>query len=518
MKLHTLLATIAVLFPLALPASAADAPLVIDLGRGVKLEMVRVPKGQFTQGSPAGEANRNDDERQRRVTISGDFWLGKYPVTVGQFKRFVEETRYQTEAEKGTSGGYGWTGGAELVQRKDFTWRNPGFPQTDDHPVTMVTWGDAAAFTRWLEQKAKRKIVLPSEAQWEYACRAGTTGAYYVDGPNAADRIGWHQGNAGKGTRPVGQKEPNAFGLYDMSGNVYEWCRDWFGPYEGDNLMNPQQGNPGPKPSRRVLRGGSWLKGPKHLRSAARWRNDPGSRNADNGFRVSSLIDPIEKPSTGAKSMPGPVLPESPNTNAAPQSGIKTPFSPIPPMPGRPEMPQPGPGFPQGMRHQSHGGFTIGFPCCGFSCIGLVAALIAAIVLLLKRQPANKRRDRGNREPQAESRGGILSRGTPLSSELADDGFWLLLGSTVPGSIVHYRYTVAGQTFHNTATAEAGERQFIYTGQRPDDVTILDASPPGDEPRLPETLQQPPSPPPFGFGSSRRNDSSEPFSGFPSAY
>ncbi len=229
-------------------------------------EMIVVPAGEFMMGSPAGEGG--DDERpQHKVKMRKTFAVGACPVTRAEFAVFAYVTGRKREG-----------GGSE-------SWRDPGFPQDDDHPVVNVSWHDAQAYVAWLKQSsAGVPYRLLSEAEWEYCCRAGSTSAY----SNGAS-ITPAQGNYGpkaKGTTPALKFPPNAWGLRDMHGNVWEWCEDnWHEDYNGNP---PSDGSvwSGGDTSCRVLRGGSWGDDPEVLRSANRNWDQPDSRDVIIGFRV----------------------------------------------------------------------------------------------------------------------------------------------------------------------------------------------------------------------------------------
>ena len=275
------------------PDATVDLP---GLAQGAKpLTLTYVPSGKFMMGSPDSEANRGENEGPRhRVHITQPFWMGKYEITNAQFEAFVKDSNYQTTAEKGSGG--------------SATWRNPGLPDPADgkgldQPVVQVTWDDAKAYCDWLSQKTGEKFSLPTEAQWEYACRAGSSTMYpWGDEPNGACQYanGWNQENKGKwgfnwdgfpcsdgylGPAPVGRFQPNAFGLHDMIGNVFEWCAD---DYDATYYaQSPKEDPTGPPASNsRVLRGGSCYNLPANYRSATRSRDPPDSRFNYVGFRL----------------------------------------------------------------------------------------------------------------------------------------------------------------------------------------------------------------------------------------
>ena len=241
------------------------------------LELLPIPAGEFLMGSPEDEVGREEDETQHRVKISRPYWLGKYPVTQGQWEEAMgENPSYFKDAGK-------------------------------DAPVETVSWGDSVEFCQKLnirEGKAGRlpdgyQYSLPTEAEWEYACRAGTSTVF-----SFGDSLCSHQanfdgefpyGDAEEGpfldsTTPVGKYAPNAWGLYDMHGNVDEWCHDWFDDYKAGAVTDPVGPTSG---SYRVHRGGSWNYYARNCRSAYRLRHVPGFRFNFLGFRL--CLSPVKK-------------------------------------------------------------------------------------------------------------------------------------------------------------------------------------------------------------------------------
>jgi formylglycine-generating enzyme required for sulfatase activity len=260
---------------------------VIETSLGMKF--VYIPPGTFDMGSPEKEEGRDGEEEvQHRVTLSRGYYMQTTEVTVGQWRAFVRDTGYRTDAEnKGSA--YIWIEGAQQ-EKKGYYWKKPGFQQSDDHPVTCVTWKDIGAFIGWLDAKEGKTYRLPTEAEWEYACRAGTTTSYYwgnkADCSKANYGNGWSDECKGKnpeGTAKVSSYPPNAWGLFDMSGNVWESCGDWYGDYTKGHVTDPKGPSKGEK---KVVRGGSWLIHSRYCRSAARAWNGPNNPYANLGFRL----------------------------------------------------------------------------------------------------------------------------------------------------------------------------------------------------------------------------------------
>jgi formylglycine-generating enzyme required for sulfatase activity len=277
-----------------------SADLIITCAAGIRLTLI--PTGTFRMGLPDEDAD-NDHKPQHEVRISA-FYLGVAEVTRGQFRHFVHETKYKTEAEKDGKGGHGWNEERnKLEQDPKYTWLSPGFEQTDKHPVVNVSWNDAVAFCEWLTRVEGRTYRLPTEAEWEYACRARTTTKYFsgddeeslasvanvADGTARTKYPNWTWAIVARDgfvyTSPVAQFKPNVFGLYDMHGNVWEWCHDGFDAeyYK----RSPKEDPSGPSQAAlRVIRGAGWLCHPHSGFSGSRGRSKPGYRASDLGFRV----------------------------------------------------------------------------------------------------------------------------------------------------------------------------------------------------------------------------------------
>ena len=244
------------------------------------MEFLPAPGNCFQMGDTFGIGDT--DELPVHTVCVDDFSIGKYNVTKDQFKKFVDETGYQTEAEKG-NGCYVHNSN-KWAKDSNTSWRSPGFYQEDNEPAVCISWNDANAFSSWLSQKSNMRYRLPSEAEWEYAARSGGKNEKYA-GSGSAEAVAWYKANSGYRTHPAGRKQPNGLGLYDMSGNVWQWVSDWFGEnyYAASPKNNPQ----GPASSQhRVGRGGSWFSEEQAVRATKRMKVNPVNRYVDSGFRL----------------------------------------------------------------------------------------------------------------------------------------------------------------------------------------------------------------------------------------
>lgn len=250
-KMKKTITLIALFFSIVTVSAQNAAPTIPD-----KPEVVFVQGGTFNMGS-----NVQDDEKPVHSVTVNSFSIGKYPVTVGQYKKFCEATgRPMPEA--------------------------PSWGLNNSHPVVNVNYNDAVSYCNWLGEEYGGDWRLPTEAEWEYAARGGNkTNGYTYSGGNDLESVGWFSDNAGGQTQRVGRKKANELGIYDMSGNVWEWCRDWYGKdyYSSSPKDNPK----GPATaSYRVLRGGGWINDATYCRVAFRNYGDPSLRNYGRGFRV----------------------------------------------------------------------------------------------------------------------------------------------------------------------------------------------------------------------------------------
>ncbi|PIE84242.1 MAG: hypothetical protein CSA07_03315 [Bacteroidia bacterium] len=263
------------------PASGNSQPPRTDPALGI--QWVWVEGGRFMMGSPDDEVGRYKDEGpQHEVELSG-FWMSATEVTNEQYNAFLkamEVTNAQYNAflvAMEVHGGEAW----EKVEES-----GANDPELEEkfkgarQPVVMVSWDEARAFCEWVGNG----VTLPTEAQWEYACRAGSAGRFcFGDDEAQLGDYAWYAANANGVTHAVGGKKPNALGLYDMHGNVWEWCSDWYDAYTADPAKDPAGPAAG---ANRMSRGGGWSFEPRDCRSAGRDRDDPKDRDDRLGFRL----------------------------------------------------------------------------------------------------------------------------------------------------------------------------------------------------------------------------------------
>lgn len=271
----------------------AESPREIVNSIGMQLQWI--PSGDFVMGTPESADGQSDERPQHKVRISRPFYLGRHEVTVGAFRQFVESTRYETDAERGSGAFFIDPQTHEYRMASDVTWRRPGFPQQDSASVVCVSWNDAIAFCRWLSQEESQHYRLPTEAEWEYACRAGSRTAWCY-GAAVDDLDGYARfGKAirveydSPPTAAAGVTRSNAFGLFNMHGNVSEWCQDRYtsGYYQRSQTDDPQ----GPVSGlNHVYRGGSWSDRAEDTRSAKRFFRPGNQASFDIGFRIAREI------------------------------------------------------------------------------------------------------------------------------------------------------------------------------------------------------------------------------------
>lgn len=270
--------------------------------KDVFMEMVYVKGGTFTMGASQEQIDMGyDNEKPAHEVTLSSFYMGKYPVTVAQYARFVDETGYLTEAERGNCKFLGkpWYGtyvvGANgvTVMCETSNWRcdvngKIRDSSTYNHPVAHIGQRDAMAFCEWLSGKEGKTYRLPTEAEWEYAARGGvkSTPTLY-SGSDILDEVGWYINNSDRTTHPVGMKKPNELGIYDMSGLVWEWCSDFYTTYSSEPQTNPKGPESAEDDRMRVIcRGGTINRYESYCRVSNRSPFQRINRSSGSGFRV----------------------------------------------------------------------------------------------------------------------------------------------------------------------------------------------------------------------------------------
>jgi formylglycine-generating enzyme required for sulfatase activity len=247
------------------------------------MTFVKINPGTFWMGSPEDEPRWKIGETLHQVTLTNGYYMQTKAVTVGQWRAYVNDTGYKSQAE--TDGGaYKWVNNTKWERVEGVYWDNPGFYQNDSHPVTCVSWTDAWSFIDWLNSKENQAYSLPTEAQWEYAVRAGTTSRFHFgEDQDRLDDYAWHVFNSYETTHPGGEKLPNPWGLFDMYGNISEWCNDWYGALPTEPAIDPTGPSNG---TLKVLRGGSFSRNPVFFGSARRATASNNYSSDDIGFRL----------------------------------------------------------------------------------------------------------------------------------------------------------------------------------------------------------------------------------------
>ena len=237
----------------AVGSSTSGSVITIPVKNGISIEMVKVEAGSFNMGATPEMENPYDSEKPvHRVTLTNNYYIGKYEVTQALWQAVMGS--------------------------------NPSYFKGDDLPVEKVSWDDCQDFISKLNAMTGKRFRLPSEAEWEYAARGGNKNhGYQYSGSNILGDVAWYYGNSGPKTHAVGTKQPNELGIYDMTGNVWEWCQDWFGSYSSSPQTNPTGAASG---SIRVCRGGSWRDSARGSRSSCRFGLTPGYHDFSLGLRV----------------------------------------------------------------------------------------------------------------------------------------------------------------------------------------------------------------------------------------
>ncbi|NGZ07380.1 MAG: SUMF1/EgtB/PvdO family nonheme iron enzyme [Magnetococcales bacterium] len=282
------------------PDPGSNSALWIARYRGFAMDFVWIPPGSFWMGMMEAESDHPDrvlhpfDVRctPRHLVALDGFWMARYPVTRGQFRFFLRDSGYRTSADQSGSARCYVAERAAFEPSPCGNWERPGFVQTDDHPVVNVSHVDAKAFAEWLSWRCHRLVRLPTEAEWERACRAGGETRYHWGDEASPEQAHYAGGRAG--TVAVGSYPPNGFGVYDLHGQVHEWVRDWYVPgYAPDTRRHNPYGADATS-GERVLRGGSWHSSAWRIRSASRDRYHPEGADGDVGFRLAALAYPWE--------------------------------------------------------------------------------------------------------------------------------------------------------------------------------------------------------------------------------